>query len=194
MCAKAVDRNLQKPVDCLGRNPERIMELFTETRGQSFQLIYLVTRGKHFANPCLLTLFYIGARVPAMLGRQHAPPLVRRPVNSNLRAFRLISGAARAFVSAFVSRLRCGRVVQRLRRKVIRAQKACNVLTMRAHAVTPAGPPARRRRSLPTNSPAHAQPEIRSALHVMTMFGRPHAPSFICPKTPCPSAILATIQ
>lgn len=39
------------------------MELFTRAQRQSFQLIYLVTRGIHFANPCLLRLFYIGGRV-----------------------------------------------------------------------------------------------------------------------------------
>lgn len=53
---------MQKPVDGLGANPERIMELFTDRDTQPFQLIYLVTRGKHFANPCLLGMFYIGAR------------------------------------------------------------------------------------------------------------------------------------
>lgn len=39
------------------------MELFTRAQRQSFQLIYVVTRGIHFANPCLLRLFYIGGRV-----------------------------------------------------------------------------------------------------------------------------------
>ena len=53
---------MQKPVGNLRANPDRIMELFTESQRQSFQLIYLVTRGIHFANPCLLRLFYIGAR------------------------------------------------------------------------------------------------------------------------------------
>ena len=61
-----VDRNLQKPVKNPKGKPDADYGRFYTNDAYPFQLIYLVTKGKHFANPCLLRLFYIVGRMFAL--------------------------------------------------------------------------------------------------------------------------------
>jgi hypothetical protein len=117
----------------LGENPERIMEPFTRRPAPSFQLIYLVTRGIHFANPCLLRLFYIGHRAS---GKARARPRnVGYPDFAARGTGRRMAGARRAFqhdawperITVVASEKAIGDMEHSPRRK-----NKCNVLTMRA--------------------------------------------------------------